>query len=980
MHPAYQRLVARVRPLGNPARKHLRAVERYGETLIARLESAGTLADVHLDRAAPSPAEDFEVVAAAGRDSDEKLVLLGTFYCVQHLHQNARALEQLAIDLAEDPDRLRSYAAFRDRAEEQFSLLITTYVRNVLRIVKPADVGPFALLSVGTRGHQDDVDIAVIDAAGEDRPAIDGAIGRLAAQCLKFASPLDNYLAEEVGAAGFCVTIEELSEALRSGRLGCVVVTELLRAELLDGDPDLHRRLREEVTAEYFFRPRGRNDRHELYLRGLLGETRSFLLRPLAQDRVNPKDDGLRLILGLTTAFRVIEGFGTSLRGDLFEDLIAWRPELARPLARLKRAWIFLETFRLTTHLLIAQQEDLAVEGEGAEPALAVLAGALGYRDRGPVRGVSHLLVHYHEALEAARLAANLLMTEVARHLRQHGPFSRWATSAPEGNVAAELAERLTGAALAFRGARFYDDLVEVFSAPGGPHVDAFARSFTDLPEEERRALATIYADWGCDAPYAFLSILTLLAARRAGGRALEAAREIADQFLTRVSQLPEAVRALSRVFRYYPALVNRFLLGLDPGGLDRLLAATEAPIGDPEVSAARDRLQAVIRVHRQSSHYILRVLGRVTERHPATVDALSDDTTLRTVALGRLAAGERHPSADEQKGLLGDFYDIEFLRIAMGTLRGEPDYRARAGFAELTTNYLDRLFDFCFREADREARGRVPQRDRIGIFLAGGNARRRPYDEDYDVVALLDSSAPEDVSFAERVVVLMNRQIARRGIVAQYRLAEHVGRFVATLDEVADLLDGDGGDLYVDRCQLLSARRVVGSRGVEERLEKRIIEPRIFDDSAAFAARVAEEIAERRRTFHPLPKGLVHLKETPGGLREIDLALAIARARLRFWEPSRPDPFAELCRIDPGRADLYEGLGGIYDFLIALRSAYRVTVVASDEIERSRLDAPARILGYENGALDAAHRLFEDIEGRMAAAAALVDELLSGA
>jgi hypothetical protein len=979
MHPAYQRLVARVKPLGNPARKPLRAVERYGEALFARLEAAGTLADVHLDRAAPAPVEDFERVAAAGRDFDEKLVLLGTFYCVQYLHQNARALEQLAVDLAEDPDRLRSYAAFLQRAAEQFSLLNTTYIQHVLRIVGPAGAGPYALLSVGTRGHQDDVDIAVVDLGGSDRAEVDRAIGRLAGQCLRFASPLDNYLAGEVGAKAHCVSIEELSLALRSGKLGCVVVTGLLRAELLAGDEELFRRLADETTAEYFFRPRGHNLRHELYLRGLLGEIRSLLLRPLASDRVNPKDDGLRLILGLVTSFRVIEGVGTAPREDLFDDLIAWRPQMARPLARLKRAWLFLEAFRLLTQLLIAQEEDLAVEGETAERSLAVLASAMGYRDRGPVRAVSHLLVHYRESLEAARLAASLLMTEVTRHLREHGPFSRWAAAAPRGNVAKELAEKLAEASRAFRGVRFYDDLLEVFSAPRGPHLDAFVLSFTELPASERRELCSAYAAWGCEAPYALLTLVTLLAARRGRNRSVDVANEIADAYIARLSALPEAVRALSRVFLVYPGLVNRFLLGMGSERLDRLHSATQVPIGSPEGAAARDRFQALIRVHRHSSHYILRVLGRVTERHPAIVDALPDDAALRTAALGRLAASERYPSPEEQKGLLGDFYDIEFLRIAMGTLRGEPDYRARTGFFELTTTYLDRLFDFCFREADHEARGRLPQRDRMGIFLAGGNARRRPYDEDYDLIALIDSRVEEEQRFAERVVALMNRQIARRGVVAQYRLAEHHGRFVTSLDELVALLSGDSDDLFVDRCQLLGARKVVGSRGIEARLESRVLGPFVFDQADRFAARVAREIEERRRTFHPMPKGMVHLKDTPGGLREIDLSLAIARARLRFWEPAAVDPFAALARLDPSRASIYEGLAEVYDFLIALRSAYRVTVVAADEIERARLDAPARIIGYEGSGMDRAHRLFADLEERMANAASLVDELARG-
>jgi hypothetical protein len=63
------------------------------------------------------------------------------------------------------------------------------------------------------------------------------------------------------------------------------------------------------------------NARHELFLRGVLGETRSLLLRPPPADRVDPRDGGLRLILGLATAFKTIEGVaatqpGTSSHGS----------------------------------------------------------------------------------------------------------------------------------------------------------------------------------------------------------------------------------------------------------------------------------------------------------------------------------------------------------------------------------------------------------------------------------------------------------------------------------------------------------------------------------------------------------------------------------------------------------------------------------------------------------------------------------------
>ena len=101
MDRAFQRLVVRSRPLGNHARKYLRTIEKHGERLLACLDRAGELSRVHPDRCAPSLADDFDRVAAAAADDDEALQLLGTFYGIQFLHQNARALERVALELTE---------------------------------------------------------------------------------------------------------------------------------------------------------------------------------------------------------------------------------------------------------------------------------------------------------------------------------------------------------------------------------------------------------------------------------------------------------------------------------------------------------------------------------------------------------------------------------------------------------------------------------------------------------------------------------------------------------------------------------------------------------------------------------------------------------------------------------------------------------------------------------------------------------------
>lgn len=975
MHPAFRPLLQRVRSLGNPARKYLRTVEQHGGRLLERLEATGDLSHIHLDRVAPGLQEDFARVAAAGRDRDEQLLLLGTFYAVQLLHQNARSLEQLAFDLAERSDRLGSYAAFLEHTGEEFTLLVSTYARHVLECAAEPGVDPFVVLNVGTPAHQDDLDAAVIVADEADRGPINRTIARLSAQCLRFASPLDHYLAEELEAEGFSMSVAELGRGLRSGRLGAVAVTELLRAEPLAGEIGILRRLREEVMAEYFFRAGGDNTRHELCLRGLLGEARSLRLRPPPPDRVDPKDDGLRLILGLATAFKTIEGLAATQPGEILARLMSRRPELRALFVRLDRSRIFLETFRQTAQLIVAEEEEIAVQGDGARDNLDAIAAALGYRDWGPVGAVERLLVHYHEAVEEANAAAVDLMGEVARHLARISRFSRWTHGAPPDDLAAELARAFADASSAFHGVRFYDDVLEAFAAPGGARLAAFARSFARLPPEPRAEIASLYAAFGIDAPYTLLGLVTLLAGHQGRCDGVDTVDELAGSFVCRLArpESAEAVRALSRVFRSYPQLVNRFLFALKPARLERLQTAVEVPIGNPEVALARDAFRALIRVHLECSRYIKRVLARVTERHPATVQALSDDALLRTLAQGRLATSERHPSPETQKQLLGDFYDVEFLRIAMGTLGGEANASTRAAFAELTTTYLARLSGFCFRQVEQETGGWTFERDRLGIFLSGGHARGRPYDEDYDLLVLLDSADPAARVFAERVVVVMNGEIARRGVISQYRLGEWLERFVVTLDELQELLARDEDGLFVDRCQLLGSRMIVGSRRIEEQVRQRILVPQLFARAEPFQSRVRRELRERRSAWTPLPGGRVQIKEDPGGLREIDLSLAAAKARFALWDTPGEDPFDVLARLDPERAAAYVSLRDANHFLVAVRSAYRVAVAATDEIEREGLAGPARLLGDPDGD---GERLFDSIERTLKESAARVDGL----
>ena len=703
MDTPFERLLRRAQPLGNYARKYTRAVETGGGALWSRLEATGRLSRVALDRAAPSLTEAFDEVAASAGGPQEQLALLGTFYAVQYLNMNARVLEQLVVDVAEQGERLDAYRLFLRRAEAEFAALASAYIRRVLRVLLPPGLkAPFVVCSVGSRGHQDDIDVAVVDEGGPAREQLDRTLAQVGVQMLRHASALDHYLAQRVRARGVCVSPEELTAALCTDRLDFVVVTELLRAELLAGRVSLHRRLRDEVIGLFLHRPDHDNTWHEFYLRGLLGEIRSHMLRPPPPGSVNPKADALRLSVGLVLALKTTEAVGGTRTHELLRRLRARRPGLRGHLARLERSITFLETFHHLSNLLIAQEDQVAVEGTEARENLARVAQAMGYRDHGPLAAVDHLMVHYHEAVGAAREVAVPLMDDVAKHLAEHSRLSCWTRPSSAVEVATGVTEAVLSATGRFRGARFWDDLLEALDCEDGRLLAAFAEGYHDLAPGRRHEAAEILASWGRDAPFAFLTITVLLSRRHGSPRGEEdIARELTAAFIRQLGVREEDIRALSRVFRFYPDLVNRFLLTLSRDELARLRTTLEIPIGSPEVAEARDRFHAFIGVHRDTSRMVKRVLARLTERHDATVMAIPDGETLRTLARGKLAASERHPNPDAQRALLGKYYDMEFLRMALATLQGASSSLTRAEFLDVATTYVSALWDACLREAD---------------------------------------------------------------------------------------------------------------------------------------------------------------------------------------------------------------------------------------------------------------------------------------
>jgi hypothetical protein len=193
--------------LGNPARACLRTVERHGGRLLARLEASGRLSHIHLDRTAPPGRGLRGWRRPAARPG--KLVLLGrSTRCSSSIR--TPALEQLAVDLAEKPDR-RGLPAFLERTAEEFSLV--PYAGHVLRLSEPRRP---ALRRPQRRdpepsGRHDAAVVAGEGGTGRDRPC-----RRAAGRPVPPLREPPRQLRGPGGGAEVSVGVEE-SAALRSG-------------------------------------------------------------------------------------------------------------------------------------------------------------------------------------------------------------------------------------------------------------------------------------------------------------------------------------------------------------------------------------------------------------------------------------------------------------------------------------------------------------------------------------------------------------------------------------------------------------------------------------------------------------------------------------------------------------------------------------------------------------------------------------------
>jgi hypothetical protein len=217
-------------------------------------------------------------------------------------------------------------------------------------------------------------------------------------------------------------------------------------------------------------------------------------------------------------------------------------------------------------------------------------------------------------------------------------------------------------------------------------------------------------------------------------------------------------------------------------------------------------------------------------------------------------------------------------------------------------------------------------------------------FNDECDLIALLDSQDPDLLDYAGGVIAHLNVELTRCGLIPHHYFAPAVGRFVVLLTELDEILAQTAPETFVQKCQILGSRVVAGERWLGRRLVERILEPHMFRDSAHFLEAIHHELEERGDVASSPPD----LKHNPGGIRDIELAALMAKAHFRLTVPLGSDLFRLLGRIDPAGRELYLEVGGHFDFLRLLRELYRLTAGRSDQLWEESLKPCAALLDQQ--------------------------------
>jgi hypothetical protein len=931
----------RTHEFGNHYRKYRQAVDKHLDKLITRLEAHKRRDAVHILHTSYDFAHELRIVSHIAQNIEEKLHFIGTYFALHFLLHNRYAVDQLRMDvLASHVDRLSIYRKFMLSIGNNFRMLTANYIKELLDIfVDKKDSPEFVILGVGTKSDQDDIDVGIIDDGNGDRMKFNRAIARISQEMLKFAITFHFHLSEHIGDNFYSASINEFKKVLKNEIKDFVIINEMLSAAVINGSEQLFNKYRKEIIDRYFYHKDGDNLYHEGYLRGIIGEVYSLLARPISERCIDFKEDGLRAIKSIICAQKTVYNIDQVNAWMIIEQLKKVDTRNNENYNALERSLTFFEIFRYLYQLYVTQDETIMIDDNSLQNIRRV-AKILGYRDMGRSRAEEHILVHYYEHVQNIRAIIPLIIDDMKKHLRLTSRFLPMLRPDYRGNIARDFINEFKF----FRGTSFWHDILDHFK--NEDFVKRFVTALNDLPEPQCKAIIRQYFGLFQHDLYSLIYLMTILGKHKSSYFIFE---ELNTHFLKNAGSVHGIIRNLAYVFNNFPALVNRYLALNNENALNSYLKIFEKKIFEKDIAEIINNLASLIGIHLSSSQFFKRFIMRILDKYPDSIRLLETPEQLQEFANGIYSDINSMPTFAACKEKLGDYYDCEVMRVGIKTLSGAPVEETNVEFTEFSDRYMLTLFDLCRHDVDLGYDRRIITDDLLAVFAAGGHAREQAFDDDYDIIVLLNSKDPDIFNYCNKIISKMNSEIIKRGTIPHHRFSDYFGQFVILLDDVEELLTQERDDIFIEESQMLGARLVIGSHRFEQEFQRRIVKPYIFDRKNRYIRQMTDEIMSRHSaTDEKIMEIERDIKEGIGGLRDIEMVLLILKAKYEIMKPVNSQLLDYIARHNTVLCNDIQRLSKAFSFLKILRDTYRITAGASDIIVTRALNGARQVMGYQ--------------------------------
>ena len=640
---------------------------------------------------------------------------------------------------------------------------------------------------------------------------------------------------------------------------------------------------------------------------------------------------------------------------------------------KLEEALAFFETLRFLYQMIDVQEEEIRFGEDQVKEKAGEIACLMGY-GTGSIDSVDrHLLSTYREQLYWVGESVAPLLEDLREHLGNTSKLTRLMYYPSGKNLAEEIMEIVR----CFRGATYWEDITANLENNRQDFRRRLVDAFKELAPVRRKTVINRFVRLMMYDLRYLIRYLTLLAVVKENKDDEQVFQDFNSAFLREFTRIPDSGFRLTKLFLLDPKLLGEYLSLLDDSQLGNFPNLLEEGAGGGRINPeAVSNLKLLVMLILEGSRYFKNFLDRVVSRHPESLHLLGNPESLKVLSSGMSNNVHVYSDPTVRKKFLRAYYDLEFLRSAMKTMTGSDVTETNEEFTHFSDRYIFTLYNICKEEIEAEIDEYLAVQDIFAIFASGGHSRRQAYNDDYDMIVILNGTDEDLRSKLVKILTKMNRAIAGTNMLPHYRFADWTGSYIIHADELKTFLSSGRQDDFIEKSQLLGSRMVVGTGNFERKLEEEILSPFIYKKSKDYIRTVVEEIYSRHSHVGSVISEL-DLKECKGGLRDIELILLVFKAHFNLREPVSDQLMKKLVKLDPEHARDFRALWKKMLFLRRLRDLNRLTVSTQDIIEPERLRYAAEILGLgKKGGSNPEERIIRKFKSATRKVVGIIDRL----